>query len=109
MSHQATKTSSKPTGCRSCLLVLGVLILFTLTLSFKFSLGGSSSSADCKKKAREELSRGDADFVEITNTSGHRVTGYVGRYAQGNAERVHNWECTTESGEAVITWYHPAG
>lgn len=82
-------------------VVLGAAILLSAT-------GCGDNTPSCSSLARSTYS-GDNRFVDVTFTKDHFVKGIVGDYVHGDKRTVGHWECSTESGEPVITFYSPAG
>ncbi|MGC0252622.1 hypothetical protein [Pseudactinotalea sp. Z1748] len=73
---------------------------------------GSSNSAasECRSLASDRYGGGVERnrFTEITFTDGDFIKGRIGAYVNGDERIVGYWECSTESGSAVITFYSDA-
>lgn len=105
-SNEDGATSRSRLGTGAKVLIVGVALL---GLAFSCGLfSGESASSAC----RDLVSRthgGDNRFVDITFTDGDFIKGRIGAYVSGEERTVGHWECSTESGDAQITFYSPAG
>lgn len=93
----------KLTSGKKWMLGIVAFIALIFVASFVFYPG-----EDCSSLAREKYS-GDAKFIDTHMANGDRVNGTVQQYFNGGERTVAYWECSTESGEPEITFYHPAG
>lgn len=92
------------TGVRA--LIIGLAVLAVVISCALFS--GESASSACRDLV-SHTHGGDNRFVDITFTDGDFIKGRIGEYVGGSERTAGHWECSTESGDARITFYSPAG
>lgn len=80
-----------------------------LTVLALASACGGDSASECRRLASDTYGRGETQFTEVTFTDGDFIKGRIGAYVDGDELTVGYWECSTETGEAAITFYSPAG
>lgn len=96
-------------------VLIGVAIVAAVSLAGMVACtaslyGGSDSSpaSECRSLASDTHGSGHAQFTEVTFVRDTFVKGTIGAYVNGDERTVGHWECSTETGEPVITFYSPA-
>ena len=88
---------------RSLAVVAAVVATLTLT-----ACSNDDPATQCRTLASDTHGSGDTQFTEVTFVRDTFVKGTIGAYVNGDERTVGHWECSTESGEPVITFYSPA-